>query len=60
MVIHEAAIKGDALTGYAYDHPELGEGRILETNGLLYRITYEEYSADWDEWVDASRLRSAR
>ena len=35
------------------------DGQILETNGALYRITYEDYGADWDEWVDASRLRSA-
>ena len=121
VVIHEAAIEGDVLTGYAYDHPLLGEGRInsssivsvayderatarvetqntvfivgptgwkkrpadhpfnpfsvgqkviiewngqwwsgsiLEVNGDMFRITYEDYSADWDEWVDASRLKS--
>ena len=121
VVIHEAAIEGDVLTGYAYEHPKLGEGRInsssivsiayderatarvetqntvyvvgptgwkerpadhpfnpfsvgqkvliewngqwwlgfiLEINGDMYRMTYEDYSADWDEWVDASRLKS--
>jgi len=35
-------------------------GQILETTGALYRITYKDYSADWDEWVDASRIRPAR
>ena len=119
VLIKDAAIEGKILSGYAYEHPKLGEGRInsssivsvtyderstarvetkntvyivgptgwkkrpadhpfnpfsvgkkvliewngqwwagsiLEMNGDMYRITYEDYSADWDEWVDASRL----
>ena len=35
------------------------DGQILEVNGESYRITYDNYSADWDEWVDPSRLKSA-
>ena len=122
VLIKDAAIEGKILSGYAYEHPKLGEGRInspqassplltmkratarvetkntvyivgptgwkkrpadhpfnpfsvgkkvliewngqwwagsiLEMNGDMYRITYEDYSADWDEWVDASRLKS--
>ena len=121
VIIHEAAINGDVLTGYAYEHPKLHEGRInssnivsiayderatarvetqntvyivgptgwkkrptdhpfnpfsvgrkvliewngqwwlgliLEINDDMYRITYEDYTADWDEWVDDSRLKS--
>ncbi len=123
VVMDEASIDGDVLSGYAYEHPKLGEGRIntstildiryddratarietrntvyivgptgwrerpkdhpfnnpfsvgqhvkiewkgnwwdgqiLEINDDLYRITYENHSADWDEWVDSSRLKSA-
>lgn len=33
-------------------------GLILEINDDMYRITYEDYTADWDEWVDDSRLKS--
>ncbi|MEC8779839.1 MAG: hypothetical protein VXX54_01295 [Candidatus Thermoplasmatota archaeon] len=122
VVVHDAAIDGDRLSAYAYDHPKLGEGRlnssaivsvtyderatarvetqntvfivgptgwserpadhpfnnpftvgqrvkiewegtwwdgqILEVNGDSYFITYENYSSSWNEWVDASRLKS--
>jgi len=32
---------------------------ILETRGARYRIHYLGYGAEWDEWVDAARLRHA-
>ena len=121
-MINDASINENILSGYAYDHPKLGEGhinsssiisvtyderatarvetqntvfivgptgwkvrpanhpfnnpfnvgqqvkiewngswwdgQILEINGDQYLITYNEYSSDWDEWVDASRLKS--
>ena len=122
VVINEASIDDNILSGYAYEHPKLGEGRInsssiisvsyderatarvetqntvfivgptgwkvrpanhpfnnpfnvgqqvkiewngswwdgqiLEINDDKYLITYNDYSSDWDEWVDASRLKS--
>jgi hypothetical protein len=30
---------------------------VLEVRGARYRIHYLGYGSDWDEWVDASRLR---
>ena len=39
VVIHEAAIKGDVLTGYAYNHPKLGEGRI--NSSAIISIAYD-------------------
>jgi uncharacterized caspase-like protein len=30
---------------------------ILEAKGLKYKIHYTGYGADWDEWIDAARLR---
>ena len=39
VVIHEAAIEGDVLTGYAYNHPKLGEGRI--NSSAIVSITYD-------------------
>ena len=122
VVINDASINDNILSGYAYDHPKLGEGhvnsssiisvtyderatarvetqntvfivgptgwkvrpashpfnnpfnvgqqvkiewngswwdgQILEINDDKYLITYNDYSSDWDEWVDASRLKS--
>lgn len=122
VVIKDASINENTLSGYAYDHPKLGEGRvnsssiisisyddratarvetqntifivgptgwkvrpenhpfnnpfsvgqqvkiewngswwngqILEINDDQYLITYNDYSSDWDEWVDTSRLQS--
>ena len=31
---------------------------ILEVRGAKYRIHYLGYGSEWDEWVDATRLRS--
>lgn len=31
---------------------------ILEVRGAKYRIHYEGYGTEWDEWVDDSRLRT--
>ena len=33
------------------------EGRVLEVNGDQYKVHYDGYSAVWDEWVPADRLR---
>ena len=40
VVIHDAAIEGDCLSGHAYDHPKLGEGRI--NSSAVVAITYDE------------------
>jgi hypothetical protein len=32
---------------------------ILETRGAQYKIHYVGYGAEWDEWVEAARLRRA-
>jgi uncharacterized caspase-like protein len=32
---------------------------ILETRGAKYKIHYLGYGAEWDEWIDAARLRRA-
>ena len=40
VVIHDASIEGDRLSGYAYDHPKLGEGRINSSSVL--GVTYDE------------------
>lgn len=32
---------------------------ILEVRGARYRIHYVGYGPEWDEWIDASRLRSS-
>ena len=40
VVIHDAVIEGDRLSGYAYDHPKLGEGRI--NSSAIVAVTYDE------------------
>ena len=40
VVINEASIKEGILSGYAYDHPKLGEGRI--NSSAILDITYDE------------------
>ncbi|MEC7089357.1 MAG: Tudor-knot domain-containing protein [Candidatus Thermoplasmatota archaeon] len=40
VVIHDASIEGDTLSGYAYDHPKLGEGRI--NSSAVVGVTYDE------------------
>ncbi len=32
-------------------------GRVLKRDGSRYRITYDGWSASWDEWVGPERLR---
>ena len=40
VVINDASIKEGILSGYAYDHPKLGEGRI--NSSTIQDITYDE------------------
>ena len=40
VVINEAAIEGDVLSGYAYEHPKLGEGRL--NSSTILSITFDE------------------
>lgn len=40
VVINEAAIEGDMLSGYAYEHPKLGEGRL--NSSTILDIRYDE------------------
>ncbi len=40
VVIKDAAIKENVLSGYAYEHPKLGEGRINSSS--IIDITYDE------------------
>ncbi len=32
-------------------------GKIIAVNGAQYKVHYDNYSASWDEWVTASRLK---
>lgn len=40
VVINEAAIEGGVLSGYAYEHPKLGEGRL--NSSTILSITFDE------------------
>ena len=40
VVMKDAAIKENALSGYAYEHPKLGEGRI--NSSAIISIKYDE------------------
>ena len=40
VLIKDAAIEGNILSGYAYEHPKLGEGRINSSS--IVSVTYDE------------------
>lgn len=55
-----AAVAGTYAAGDAVQiewHGSWFPGRILEVAGGRYKITYDGYSASWDEWVESPRLR---
>ena len=39
-------------------HGKWYKAKILDIQGKLFKIHYEGYDDSWDEWVDASRIRS--
>ena len=40
VVMNDASIDGNVLSGYAYEHPKLGEGRLNSSS--ILNITYDE------------------
>lgn len=34
------------------------KGKVIDTNGDQFKVTYTGYSSSWDEWVKADRLRT--
>ena len=40
VVMKDASIDGNVLSGYAYEHPKLGEGRLNSSS--ILNITYDD------------------